>query len=284
MSSFCTTCGAANDGGARFCVMCGTPFPQQQPPQVPQPQVSGQQYTPPAQPVPQQYAPPAQPAPQQYEPPAQPVPQQYEPPAQPVPQQYAPPAQPVPQQYAPPAQPVPQQAAYFTPGQAAQPMQPVQSIQQQGASFVDMHTVLMQAPGALNVPGRPWYVTVEGASIVARWNWMDATFFAPHELTDETRRYTFTVTLSENGKWKEIDVTENKSSGVKMGGGSIGFGSSSNSFKGKTSQKSFSLGMGQNNRTGQAGLIGFKFDTASVKQPIRDYLTSQGWKKSGMFG
>ena len=159
-----------------------------------------------------------------------------------------------------------------------QPMQPP------GAAFVDMHTVLMQAPGALNIPGRPWYVTVEGASIVARWNWMDATFFSPHEVTDETRRYTFTVTLSENGKWKEIDVTENKSSGVKMSGGKIGFGSSSSTFKGKTNQKSFSLGMGQNNRTGQAGIIGFKFDTTSVKQPIRDYLASQGWKKGGMFG
>ena len=109
---------------------------------------------------------------------------------------------------------------------------------------------------------------------------MDATFFAPHEVTDDTRQYTFTVTLSENGKWKELDVTENKSSGVKMSGGKLSFGSSSNSFKGKTNQKSFNLGMGQNNQTGQAGLIGFKFDTTMVKQPIRDYLTSQGWKKN----
>ena len=241
MSGFCKACGTQYDTGARFCARCGASL-------APPPQ---QQYAPP----PQQYAPP----PQQY---AQPQ-QQYAPPPQ---QQYAQPQQqyaPPPQQYAPPQQ------------QYAQPQQ--QYTQPQGAP--SMQAVLANAPGALNHPGRPWAVTVEGASIVARWRWMDATFFAPHEVTDETRRFTFTVTLSENGKWKELDVTEKKSSGIKISGGSIGFGSSSSTFKGKTNQKSFSLGVGKNNQTGQTGLIGFKFDTTSVKQPIRDYLTSQGWRK-----
>ena len=109
---------------------------------------------------------------------------------------------------------------------------------------------------------------------------MDAAFFAPHEVTNETRQYTFTVALNANGKWKEIDTTANKSTGVKMSGGKIGFGTSSNSFKGKTSQKSFGFGMGHNNQTGETGLISYKFDTTSVKQPIRDYLSSRGWKKA----
>jgi len=146
---------------------------------------------------------------------------------------------------------------------------------------MNKQAILAQAPRVLNRPDQPWAVTIEGDSIVARWKWMDATFFAPHEITDETRQFTFTVTLTDKGTWKEIDRTENKSAGVKMQGGKMSFGASSNNFMGKTNQKSFQFGVGKNNQTGEAGIIGFKFNTTSVKQPIRDYLTSCGWKKSG---
>jgi len=150
--------------------------------------------------------------------------------------------------------------------------------------FTEKQQVLGYAPTALNRPDQPWYVTVEGDSIVARWKWMDATFFAPHEVSDETRQFTFTVMLSDKGTWKELDKVESKSSGVKMGGGKVGFGSSSSSFVGKTNQKSFQFGAGKNNQTGQAGVVGFKFNTTAVKQPIRDYLTYYGWKKAGLLG
>ena len=150
--------------------------------------------------------------------------------------------------------------------------------------FTDKQTVLNRAPGALNRPDQPWEAVVQGDSIIARWKWMDAAFFAPHEVSNEVRDYTFTVTLDNKGKWKEIDKTEQKSSGVRMSGGGLSFGSSTSTFKGKTSQKSFSFGTGVNNQTGEAGLVGFKFDTSAVKQPIRGYLTSCGWKKAGLFG
>ena len=150
--------------------------------------------------------------------------------------------------------------------------------------FVEKEQVLAKAPDALNKPDQPWEATVEGDSIVARWKWMDATFFAPNEATNEAKTFTFTVTLDNKGKWKEIDKAENLSSGVKASGGKLSFGSSSNSFTGKTNQKSFQFGVGKNNQTGEAGLIGVKFDTAKIKQPIRDYLTECGWKKAGLFG
>ena len=150
--------------------------------------------------------------------------------------------------------------------------------------MLDKQSVLTQAPGALNKPDQPWEVTVEGDSIVARWKWMDATFFAPHEVNNATKAFTFIVTLNDKGKWKEIDKTENKLSGIKMNGGKLSFGSSSNSFMGKTNQKSFSFGVGKNNQTGEIGIVGFKFNTTDVKQPIRDWLISCGWKKAGLFG
>lgn len=150
--------------------------------------------------------------------------------------------------------------------------------------FVEKEKVLSQAADALNKPDQPWEATVEGDSIVARWKWMDAAFFASNTVTDETRMFTFTVTLDNKGKWKELDKTAKTSSGVKMSGGKIGFGSSSSTFAGKTNQKSFQFGIGKNNQTGEIGAIGVTFDTTKVKQPIRDYLTSCGWKKAGLFG
>ena len=145
--------------------------------------------------------------------------------------------------------------------------------------------VLYDAPQALNRPDLPWQVTVEGDALVARWKWMDATFFAPHEVTAETRDYTFTATLSDNKTWRELDRSEDKKkAGVSMSGGKLGLGTSSNTFIGKQNKKSFELGVGQNNQTGQAGLVGFKFNTTQVKEPIRAYLISRGWKKAGLFG
>lgn len=150
--------------------------------------------------------------------------------------------------------------------------------------FTEKQRVLIDAPGSLNRPNQPWELTIEGDSIVARWKWMDAAFFAPHEVNDETRAFTFIVTLDNKGKWKEIDKTENKLAGVKMSGGKVSFGSSSSTFVGKTNKKSVQFGVGKNNQTGQAGIVGFKFDTTAVKQPIRDYLSACGWKKAGLFG
>jgi len=150
--------------------------------------------------------------------------------------------------------------------------------------MLEKQKVLEGALEALNKPDQPWEVTVEGDTIVAHWKWMDATFFAPNELNDETKEYSFSVTLSDNGKWKEIDHTVNKSSNVSMNNGKLSFGTSQQSFSGKTNQKSFSFGVGSDNKTGETGFIGFKFDTSLVKKPIRAYLESCGWKKAGLFG
>jgi hypothetical protein len=144
--------------------------------------------------------------------------------------------------------------------------------------------VLQGAATALNKPDQPWEVTVEGDSIVARWKWMDAAFFSPTQITNEVKEFSFTVTLKDNGKYKEIDKTAQQSAGVSAGGGKVGFGGSSSTFIGKTNQKSISFGVGKNNQTGEVGIVGFKFNTTDVKKPVRDYLASCGWKKAGLFG
>jgi hypothetical protein len=150
--------------------------------------------------------------------------------------------------------------------------------------LTEKQKVLSDAPGALNRPDQPWEAVIEGDSIIARWKWMDATFFAPGEVNDQTKEFTFTVTLTEKGTWKERDTIITKSAGVGMSGGKLSFGGSSSVFVGKTNQKSFTFGTGKDKQSGETGFIGFKFDTTMVKKPIRDYLTACGWKKAGLFG
>jgi len=58
--------------------------------------------------------------------------------------------------------------------------------------------------------------------------------------------------------------------------GNIGYTTPFNTFNGKTSQKSFELGLGRDNKTKDISLVKSKFDTEMVKQPIRSYLTTCG--------
>ena len=185
-------------------------------------------------------------------------------------------------QYAQPAQPQPQPqpAQYSQPAPSAPQPQPQPQYAPPAPGFrLDKQTLLSQAPNALNRPDQPWYVSVEGDSLVARWKWMDAYFFSPHEVNDETRNYTFTVNLSDKGTWKELDTTDNKSKHVSFGPGGLSLGGSTSTFKGKTNQKSFTFGAGKDKVTDEVGLISFKFDTTAVKQPIRNYLAANGWQK-----
>ena len=150
--------------------------------------------------------------------------------------------------------------------------------------FTDKNSMLYHAPNMLNREDIPWVVTVEGDSIIAHWKWMDALWFAPHEINDEVQRYTFAVTLDDNGRYKELDTTEEKTNTISMGGGTIGFGTSSNTFKGKQNRKSFEFGIGRDNDTGKIGFISFKYDTTQIKNQIRGWLEANGWKKAGLFG
>ena len=70
--------------------------------------------------------------------------------------------------------------------------------------------VLNNALIVLNKPDKPWEVTITNDSIVAKWKWMDATFFAPSEITNEVKEYSYIVTLTDKGKWIEKDITSEK--------------------------------------------------------------------------
>lgn len=145
--------------------------------------------------------------------------------------------------------------------------------------YTEKEKVLADAPAMLNKPDQPWEVAVENDCIVARWKWMDATFFSPGKVSSEAKNYVFTVTLKDNGKWKELDKVASTSGSLSAGGAKI----SASGFVGKSSQKSIEIGFGKNKQSEDSGIIGFRLDTSIVKKPIRDYLKACGWKKAGLF-
>ena len=193
--------------------------------------------------------------------------------------------QPVPPPIPQPARPIQQPMPQPVPQPVYRPQQPIpqQPMPQPAPQLTEKQMALRDAPYALNRPDQPWVVAVEGDSIVARWKWMDAAFFAPHEASNAVRAYTFTAILADNRTWRELDKTENKTSSVGMSGGKLSIGSSSGTFAGKQNTKSFQFGAGRDNQTGQTGLVAFKFSTTPVKESIRAYLTNRGWKKAGLF-
>ena len=141
--------------------------------------------------------------------------------------------------------------------------------------------VLYNAMAVLNQPNQPWQVQVEQDSLIATWKWMDATFFGVGTVTDEEKEYKFIVTLLDNGKWTEKDISKESQAKVNFNNGKLSFGSSS--FSGTSTRKSITIGLGKNNQTGQTGVIAFRFDTNIIKEPIRAYLKANGYKKKGLF-
>lgn len=146
--------------------------------------------------------------------------------------------------------------------------------------MVDKQTILQNIQSDLNQPDRPWEVTIQENSIVATWKWMDATFFSPSNITNKVKEYKFIVTLLDNCKWSEKDISHQDKTQINGGG----LSSSKSIFIGSQTQKSFSIGFGKDNNTDKVGIIKNKFDTNEIKKVIRDYLTKCGWKKKGFFG
>ena len=136
--------------------------------------------------------------------------------------------------------------------------------------LTDKQKVLDDASEALNNPDQPWEVTVEGDSIIARWKWQDERFFVLGSATTEVRDYTYKVTLDNKGKFKDVEKLVREVSG----GGSF----KSKTTIGKTWNWSTPSEFKRNNQTGQT----VELNTSSLKQSIKAYLESCGWKYDGM--
>lgn len=147
--------------------------------------------------------------------------------------------------------------------------------------YVEKTQVLNNALTYFSGQDVPWEVSIDGDSLIAKWKWMDARFFSPTDINDQTREFYFKVTLNNKGKYRETDYIKDNDKGIDFGSGNASVGASW--FKGKSWSKRVTIGFGEDKSTGEAGIIKFKFDTNVIKEPIRKYLTECGYKKAGLF-
>ncbi|WP_310602392.1 DUF3592 domain-containing protein [Anaerosporobacter sp.] len=132
------------------------------------------------------------------------------------------------------------------------------------STFSAKRKVLEEAPMVLNKPNQSWYVTIEGNSIVANWNWKSGIYQSTEN------EFVYSVTLNDAGRWTEdLDKMEkiSKHSGEKSW------------FVGKTYQKSVEVSFAKNKETGKREIEKKSMDTAEIKRAVRAYLKDCGWRK-----
>jgi hypothetical protein len=152
-------------------------------------------------------------------------------------------------------------------------------------TYLPKAQVLGQAAQALYNPDQPWEYSVQGDQIIGYWKWRDGVFFAQGHVGTDIQQYSFTVTLADDGTYKERDRTEQKESSFGSSGGGMEFSSNKSTNVGSTRMKFYALAPGIDRTTGQAGMVRTAFDTEWVKQPLRGYLQACGWTKAkGFFG
>ncbi len=136
---------------------------------------------------------------------------------------------------------------------------------------------VLAAVPSLNDPQQPFVYEVHGETIVGRWDVDKAALLHPGEVGELNIEFSVTVTFDQaKGTFKAKD--QEKSAGWSAGSGGASFGAST--FSGKSFSKGGSITFGG----GDSPKV-TTWDTSRMKQPLFDFLASQGWKhKRGLFG
>lgn len=137
----------------------------------------------------------------------------------------------------------------------------------------------------LNNPKEPFVFTVDGNTIVGRWDIVKATTLYVSELESIDKKYTITVTLDEaNGTYDFNEVQTSSEGSVKTSGASL----RKEAFSGKSTSKEFSFSFGGLRKTKKgitAMPLVYSFSTAKIKDPLFGFLKQNGWKrKKGLLG
>ncbi len=138
----------------------------------------------------------------------------------------------------------------------------------------DIQNYYMQAINYFSTSHPEWICTVEQGVLVIQLNWQNATYFNGMGLTHASRVYRHIVKIFPDGKWMATDVTVNNDSCVGLGGIRI----SESAFSGKQWSYQAEKVLGHDNQTGQNGILTYKFNTADIQVPVKEYFNSLGFK------
>jgi hypothetical protein len=147
--------------------------------------------------------------------------------------------------------------------------------------------LLTQVP-SLNDPAKPYVYSVDGDTIVGRWDIVSAQSLYPTEFHSIDKSFEIRIELNERkGTWKPVEVSSQSVAAASTD--NVGLSRSKNVFSGKSTNKGFSFEFGGVNKKKDedatlAPLV-YSWDTAKIKAPLFDFLEANGWsRKKGLFG
>ena len=115
----------------------------------------------------------------------------------------------------------------------------------------------------------------EGIFVVAKWKWMDATYFSGISITNEIKDFAVYVKLEPKGDYIWFDSKEEYNLSVNPNN----ISSEASSFYGKTWSYHKEIVLGKDNQLNKTGLVSFTLNTKSIHQPIEEWLYKNGYKK-----
>ena len=166
--------------------------------------------------------------------------------------------------------------------------------------MISKEQVLSEAPEKLNDAKLPWSVDVQGDTITGTWRWRDEDFpkltgieVPPNELnavgkyrvhytgdflSDEIKKFSYSITLEDDGKFHETWVGE---AYTPQGYGGIGKGKGTPKSHGSsyTLEKDPTTGKRHFHKEGS-------YNVNMITQPMLDYMAECGWerRKPKLFG
>jgi hypothetical protein len=144
---------------------------------------------------------------------------------------------------------------------------------------------LLAAVPSLDDPAEPFTYSVEGDTIVGRWDIVRATSLYPDRLEHLDKDYSITVEFDVEKETFDFTERHSQTSGEVDGGGAS---MSRSTFIGKSSKKEFSFSFGGVNKTDEgvsAAPVVYSFETSRIKDPLFGFLEQHGWKrKKGLLG
>ena len=146
---------------------------------------------------------------------------------------------------------------------------------------VDVNADAIRMVEEFNSKKLPYYleiVNLDGIDekfIVARWKWMDATYFGGISITNEIKEFATYIKLDSDGTYRWFD-TENaiysKFSPTEISAGG-------SSFYGKSWRYNKTIVLGKDNDTNNTGIVKFSLNTKTIHKPIEEWLKNNNYKK-----
>lgn len=117
--------------------------------------------------------------------------------------------------------------------------------------------------------------TIEQNCLVVQLNWQNVTYFNGRGLTRSARTYRCVVKIFKNRNFYMTDVYVDNIDSIGLSGIKI----NREAFAGVSWSYHYETVLGFDNKTGEKGILTYKFCTSEIQKPVKEYFKQLGLKK-----